>query len=136
MYDFIDEAVDKKINTLLEQEYSASVGIAQIKGQMNLNWTQCTNTRCIRLPDVFQKRICKFECQRTSYQDAMNRMIAERTNCNRMPNPRPCVNAFDNSIRGLRDKVNTIYKQIDSARRNAAQFRTRTARGAAAGPGA
>lgn len=126
--------VDEKINMLSEQDiYSASVALAEIKGSMNLSWTNCTRTRCERGTSTFQKRICKLECQENALRDAIARISGQRVNCNRTTNPQACFNALENSAKGMRNKINIIRKQIDATRRQAAQSRIKSAGGAAAG---
>jgi hypothetical protein len=125
--------VDEKINMLSEQDiYSVSVALAEIKGSMNLSWTNCTRTRCERGTSTFQKRICKLECQENALRDAVARISGQRANCNRTTNPQACFNALENSAKGMRNKINIIRKQIDATRRQEAQMRVKSS-GAAAG---
>lgn len=133
--------VDEKINMLSEQEaeaYSASVSIAEIKGSMNIAWTTCAKTRCERMPSIFQKKACKLECQRSAYQDAITRVLGQRSSCNRTANPQACFNTLDNTAKGMRNKIALIAKQIDATRKQEALSRTKTpgvAGGAGAAPG-
>ena len=130
----IFELVDEKINMLSEQDlYSPSVSIAEIKGVMNLTWTNCTKTKCERMPTTFQKRECKLDCQRTAMQDAANKITAQRGNCNRTANPQACMNTLDSSVKSIRMKISNIIKQIDATRKQEAQSQTRAAGGAAVG---
>jgi hypothetical protein len=129
--------VDEKINTLLEQgveAYSASVAIAEIKGTLNIAWTTCAKTRCERMPSIFQKKACKFECQRSAYQDAITRVLGQRSSCNRTANPQACFNTLDNTAKGMRNKIALIAKQIDATRKQEALSRTKTP-GAVGGAG-
>ena len=131
--------VDEKINMLSEQAveaYSASVAIAEIKGAMNIAWTTCTKTRCERMPSIFQKKACKFECQRSAYQDAITRVLGQRSSCNRTANPQACFNTLDNTAKGMRNKITIIGRQIDATRKQEALSRTKTgAAGMGAAPG-
>ena len=130
--------VDEKINTLSEQEaevYSASVAIAEIKGAMNIAWATCAKTRCERMPSTFQKKACKLECQRSAYQDAITRVLGQRSRCNRTANPQACFNTLDNTAKGMRNKMTIIGRQIDATRKQEALSRTKTP-GAAGGMGA
>ena len=131
--------VDEKINMLSEQAaeaYSASVAIAEIKGVMNIAWTTCAKTRCERMPSIFQRKACKFECQRSAYQDAITRVLGQRSSCNRTANPQACFNTLDNTAKGMRNKITIIGRQIDATRKQEALSRTKTgAAGMGAAPG-
>lgn len=128
--------VDEKINLLSEQDvYSPSISIAEIKGEMNLTWTNCTRTRCSRSPTNFQQRICKFECQRTALGDAITKINAEKSNCARTKNPNACMSTLDSVVKAMRNKISNIAVQINNVRRQEAQSRARMTGGAGGGAG-
>jgi hypothetical protein len=133
--------VDEKINLLSEQDvFSPSISIAEIKGQMNLMWTNCTRTRCARVETSFQQRICKFDCQRTALQDATTKISAQKSNCARTKNPNACMSTFESVIKAMNNKISNIAVQINNVRRQEAQSRAkmaggRTTPGGGAAPG-
>jgi hypothetical protein len=122
----IFKLVDEKINMLAEQGdlFSASVAISEIKGVINLAWTNCARVRCQRSPSKFENKECRLECQRNAYQDGMTRVSGQRSNCSRTANPQACMNTLNNTIKGMRTKIDLINKQIDATRRQATQTRS------------
>ncbi len=134
--------VDEKLNTLAEQGdlFNASVAISEIKGVINLAWTNCAKVRCQQTSSKFENRECRLECQRNAIQDGITRVSAQRSNCSRTTNPQACMNTLNNTVKGMRNKIDLINKQIDATRRQASQTRSlaaggRTAAQAGAGAG-
>lgn len=122
--------VDEKINYLSEQDaYSPSIAIAEVKGEMNLAWTNCTRTRCARMETSFQQRICKFECQRTALQDAITKISAQKSNCARTKNPNACMSTLDSVVKAMNNKIRNVAVQINNVRRQEAQSRAKMAGG-------
>lgn len=122
------DVIDKYLDTLLEQ-FNPNTEVAQIKADMNEEWTNCFDSRCARIEVNFDKQFCKASCVAAAASRAVNRISALKGACGAAKNPGSCLKKLDNNMKMLRNKVEKAREDQRKARAKAAEFRRKLATG-------
>jgi hypothetical protein len=120
---FLDEKLDH-----LSEDFSATVAVARIKGEKNVAWTDCYDSRCTRLENKFERDLCKEQCHMQAIDRALARAIALRGECSNTSNPKSCVKSINVAVESLRKKRTMIRNRISQIARKVAAYRRRTGR--------
>jgi len=122
--------VDEKLE-LISEEFSSTLAIARIRGQKNLDWTDCYDSQCVRLENKYERDLCKENCHMGAIDKAMARIITLRSQCVEASNPKMCVKAINASVESYRKKRTQIRNRISQITRKVAAYRRRTGTGGA-----
>jgi len=128
LYD-AETLLDEKLNYLSE-DFSPTVAIARIKGEKNLNWTDCYDSRCVRLENKYERDLCKETCHMQALDRALARIVGLRGQCVDTSNPKSCVKSVNAAIDGYKKKRSIINNRVSEISRKVAAFRRRTTGGA------
>lgn len=115
--------LDEKLDSLSEM-FSATLAIARVKGQKNLDWTDCYDSRCTRLSGKYEMDLCKENCHLDAIDKALTRAVTLRSQCNETNNPKICIKSVNAALDTFRKKrIKIRAKMADITRKLAAQRR-------------
>ena len=117
--------LDGKLD-MLSEVFSATLAIARVKGQKNLDWTDCYDARCVRVDNKYERDLCKESCHMQAVDKALARIIALRGQCVETNNPKMCVKSVNASLEVFRKKRTEIRNRISGITRKVAAYRRRT----------
>ena len=117
----IDETLD-----MLSEDFSATLAIARIKGQKNIEWTDCYDSRCTKIENKYERDLCKESCHMKAVDKALARVVVLRGQCAETNNPRMCVKTVSSSVESFRKKRIQIRNRITQITRKVAAYRRRT----------
>jgi len=120
--------VDEKLE-LLSEEFSSTLAIARIKGQKNLDWTDCYDSRCVREENKYVRDLCKETCHMGAIDKALARIITLRSQCVEASNPKLCSKGINAAVDSYRKKRLEIRNRISQITRKVAAYRRRTGTG-------
>lgn len=122
--------IDEKLD-LISEEFSSTLAIARVKGQKNLDWTDCYDSKCVRMDNKYERDLCKEACHMQAVDKALARIVALRGQCTEASNPKMCVKSVNASVESLRKKRTQIRNRISQITRKVAAYRRRTGTGGA-----
>ena len=117
----LDEALDR-----LNEDFSPTVALARIKGEKNLNWTDCYDSSCVRIENKYERDLCKETCHMKAVDRALARAVTLRSQCTDTKNPKSCLKSINVVIESYRKKRIMIRNRISTITRKVAAFRRRT----------
>jgi hypothetical protein len=123
------------VDSILEQGFSVNVAISNLKGNSDVEWTECYNRRCKTEKDEFSRKECKAQCEWSSYNILITRINALRGRCRDGTKPEVCLRKLQTEIDAAREKQRKARTDIADIRRAAAEHRrnqTQRAQGAEA----
>jgi hypothetical protein len=116
--------LDEKMD-IISEEFSATLTIARIRGQKNIDWTDCYDSRCVNV-DKYERDLCKEACHMQAVDKALARIITLRGQCAEASNPKMCVKSVNASVESFRKKRTQIRNRISKITRKVAAYRRRT----------
>jgi len=117
----LDETLDH-----LTEDFSPTVAIARIKGEKNLAWTDCYDSRCVRVENKYERDLCKEQCHMAALDRALARIVALRSACVETSNPKACTKSINSAAESYKKKRTVIQNQITEIGRKVAAYRRRT----------
>jgi len=117
--------IDEKLD-LLSEDFSASLAIARVKGQKNIDWTDCYDGRCTRIENKYERDLCKEKCHIQAVDKALARIVTLRSECVETYNPKICSKSVNVAVESYRKKRTQIRNRITKITRKVAAFRRRT----------
>ena len=117
----LDEKLDR-----LSEDFSPTVAIARIKGEKNVGWTDCYDSRCVRLENKYERDLCKETCHMSAIDKALARVVTLRSSCAETSNPKSCVKSISAAVESLRKKRTMTRNRIAGITRKVAAYRRRT----------
>jgi len=120
----LDETLD-----VLSEDFSATLAIARVRGQKNLDWTDCYDAKCTRLENKYERDLCKETCHMKAVDRALARVVTLRSQCVETNNPKSCVKSVNASVESFRKKRTEIRNRISQISRKVAAYRRRTGGG-------
>jgi hypothetical protein len=124
LYD-AENLLDETLDSLTE-DFSATLAIARVRGQRNIEWTDCYDSRCTRVDDKYERDLCKETCNMKATDKALARIVVLRSQCVETNNPKMCVKSVSAGIESLRKKRTQIRNRITQITRKVAAYRRRT----------
>lgn len=121
--------IDPITDYILQEQFNPGPMIARVKGQMNVEWTDCYEDRCSGV-ESHEAKVCKSNCILLSITNAITKMARVRTQCNKSKNPSSCIDRVNNSIDMLRKKLNKERERRGKALDQWAEYRRRPTGGA------
>jgi hypothetical protein len=97
---------------LLEQQFSVSVALSNLKGAAEVEWTNCHNRKCRIITDRYTRDECKLDCQRRAYSNLITKLGGVRGRCSNEKDPGSCVKTVSDTIKAFREKVDEIRANI------------------------
>jgi hypothetical protein len=117
--------LDEKMD-IISEEFSATLTIARIRGQKNIDWTDCYDSRCVNVENKYERDLCKEACHMQAVDKALARIITLRGQCAEASNPKMCVKSVNASVESFRKKRTQIRNRISKITRKVAAYRRRT----------
>lgn len=117
--------VDEKMD-IISEDFSATLTIARIRGQKNIEWTDCYDSRCVNIENKYERELCKESCHMKAVDKALARAVALRGQCAETSNPKMCVKSVNAAVESFRKKRNQIRNRISQITRQVAAYRRRT----------
>ena len=122
--------IDEKLD-LISEEFSSTLAVARVKGQKNLDWTDCYDAKCVSMENKYERDLCKESCHMQAVDKALARIITLRGQCTEASNPKMCVKSVNASVESFRKKRLQIRNRISQITRKVAAYRRRTGTGGA-----
>jgi hypothetical protein len=120
----LDETMDR-----LTEDFSPTVAIARIKGEKNLQWTDCYDNRCVRIENKYERDLCKEQCHMSAIDRALARIVTLRGSCIETSNPKACSKSINAAIESYKKRRIEIRNRVAEITRKVAAFRRRTGGG-------
>ena len=123
------------VDFLLDQHFSISVAISNLKGVEEVDWTKCYHTRCRVLADQFRREECKLDCQKRALNVLISKLGGLRGKCRFERNPAACAQRVNDETKAAREKLVQIRQTVTTVKRSKTTYTTGTqpAGGAPAG---
>ena len=116
----LDETLDN-----LTEDFSPTLAIARVKGQKNLDWTDCYDGKCTRMENKYERDLCKETCHMRAVETALARVVTLRSQCGETRNPKSCMKSVNASVESFRKKRTQIRNRISMITRKVAAHRRR-----------
>jgi hypothetical protein len=109
------------VDHILEQGFSVNVAVANLKGNSDVEWTECYNRRCKTMQNEYDRKECKAQCEWSSYNILITRVNALRGRCRGAGNPDACLRKLQDEIDATREKQRKARADIATIRRAKAE---------------
>jgi len=117
--------VDEKMD-IISEEFNATLTIARIRGQKNIDWTDCYDAKCVTMDNKYERDLCKETCHMRAVDKALARVVTLRGQCAEASNPKMCMKSVSASVESFRKKRTQIRNRISQITRKVAADRRRT----------
>jgi hypothetical protein len=124
---FMEQAAPPAAAAATTQGFSINVALSGLKGASELEWTRCYERTCKTIPDEFDMKICKAQCQWRSMNVLITRMNGLRSNCRQTGNPTGCLKVVDNAVKAERNAQGKIREHIRQIRTQKEEFNRKQA---------
>lgn len=124
-------SVVEKYLSHLQEQFSASIAKSNIHGDFQNAWTDCYDTRCLRVEDdtKYEKQYCKTECQINAANRAIAALNSQKTNCAQTRDPKRCLDSLKSGVENYQDKISRAREMQDKIAAKRAEFRRKAAGG-------
>lgn len=109
------------VDHILEQGFSVNVAISNLKGNSDVEWTECYNRRCKSEKNEYTRKSCKSQCEWSSYNILITRINALRGRCRDGSNPDACLRRLQQEIDVTREKQRKARTELAKIRRAEAE---------------
>lgn len=109
------------------QTFSVNVALSSLKGAAEVDWTTCFERQCRKIPNDFDMKLCKGDCQWRSMNVLITRINGLRANCRKTANPTGCLKVLDNAVKAERNSQRKVREQMTQIRRQKEEFRRKEA---------
>lgn len=93
----------------INEQFVATIAMADVKGTYNNTWVTCYRTRCRGVGDELDKYsedLCKSQCRVDAANRAISNLNSLKSSCSKSSNPSTCLSSISKRIEIYKKKIN------------------------------